>query len=50
MTIARTGNPNWKVYPGEILKEEFLGPLKMSPYQLARELLVPARFRRVENM
>jgi addiction module HigA family antidote len=42
MTIARTGSPNWKVHPGEILKEEFLGPLKMSPYQLAKELHVPA--------
>jgi addiction module HigA family antidote len=41
MTITRTSNPTWKVHPGEILKEEFLEPLKMSVYQLAKELHVP---------
>jgi antitoxin HigA-1 len=31
------------VHPGEILQEEFLGPLSVSQYQLAKELGVPAR-------
>jgi antitoxin HigA-1 len=31
------------VHPGEILLEEFLNPLDVSQYQLAKELRVPAR-------
>src|SRR6201997_3468252 len=31
------------VHPGEILQEEFLGPLSVSQYQLAGELAAPAR-------
>jgi addiction module HigA family antidote len=31
------------VYPGEILLEEFLEPLVVSQYQLAKEIGVPAR-------
>lgn len=31
------------VHPGEILYEEFLAPLSLSQYQLAREISVPAR-------
>jgi antitoxin HigA-1 len=31
------------VHPGEILMEEFLKPLELSQYQLAKELSVPAR-------
>jgi addiction module HigA family antidote len=31
------------VHPGEILLEEFLGPLSVSQYQLAKDLAVPAR-------
>ena len=31
------------VHPGEILLEEFLKPLGLSQYQLAKELNVPAR-------
>ena len=30
------------VHPGEVLREEFLVPLKMSAHQLALELKVPA--------
>lgn len=41
MRIARKGTPNWSVHPGEILREEFLKPLGMSTYQLARRLRVP---------
>ena len=31
------------VHPGEILLEEFLGPLEVSQYQLAKAVGVPAR-------
>jgi len=31
------------VHPGEILGEEFLDPLGVSQYQLAKEIRVPAR-------
>ena len=42
MGVARTGTPNWKVHPGEILREEFLKPMGLSAYELAKRLLVPA--------
>ncbi len=31
------------VHPGEILQEEFLKPMKISQYRLAKEINVPAR-------
>src|SRR5208283_5367848 len=31
------------IHPGEILLEEFLGPLGISQYRLAKDLRVPAR-------
>ena len=31
----------WTLHPGEILREEFLTPLRLTPYRLARELRVP---------
>ena len=31
------------VHPGEILAEEFLKPLKVSQYRLAKDISVPAR-------
>jgi len=31
------------IHPGEILKEEFLVPLKLTQYRLAKEIKVPAR-------
>ena len=31
------------VHPGEILQEEFLVPLEISQYRLAKDILVPAR-------
>jgi antitoxin HigA-1 len=34
--------PTWKIHPGEILREEFLKPLNLSAYQLAKNLRVPA--------
>ena len=42
MSIVRKGTPNWRVHPGEILREEFLKPLHMSAYELAKRLHVPA--------
>lgn len=39
--IARKGSPAWRVHPGEILREEFLRPLGMSAYALAKQLRVP---------
>ena len=31
----------WTIHPGEILREEYLKPLRMTPYRLARQLYVP---------
>jgi addiction module HigA family antidote len=42
MSIVRKHNPNWRVHPGEILREEFLRPMSMTPYELAKRLRVPA--------
>ena len=42
MTIPRKNTPNWSVHPGEILREEFLKPMGMSSYELAKRLRVPA--------
>jgi len=42
MSIERKGAPNWRIHPGEILKDEFLRPMKMSVYRLAKEIRVPA--------
>lgn len=42
MSIVRKGTPNWRVHPGEILREEFLKPLGISAYELAKRLRVPA--------
>jgi addiction module HigA family antidote len=39
--IPRKGAPRWRVHPGEILREEFLKPLRMSAYELAKRLHVP---------
>src|SRR5437763_15937778 len=42
MSIIRKGTPNWRVHPGEILRDEFLRPMSLSVYQLAKQLHVPA--------
>ena len=42
MSVERKGEPNWRIHPGEILREEFLAPLGMSAHQLAMALRVPA--------
>jgi addiction module HigA family antidote len=41
MRITRTGTTQWRVHPGEILREEFLKPLKLSAYALAKGIRVP---------
>ncbi len=42
MKRIRKGAPQWRVRPGEILREEFLKPLGISAYELAKRLHVPA--------
>ncbi|MFZ0231557.1 MAG: HigA family addiction module antitoxin [Candidatus Acidiferrales bacterium] len=42
MRKHRPGVVAWNIHPGEILREEFLKPLKMSSYELAKNLHVPA--------
>lgn len=32
----------WNIHPGEVLREEFLRPLEMSSYELAKRLRVPS--------
>jgi len=38
MALARRKPAGWKVHPGEILAEEFLKPMNISGYRLAKEL------------
>ena len=42
MSVIRKGTPKWRVHPGEILREEFLKPMGISAYELAKRLRVPA--------
>jgi addiction module HigA family antidote len=42
VSIERKGTPNWSVHPGEILREEFLKPMGLSAYEVAKRLHVPA--------
>jgi addiction module HigA family antidote len=42
MTVSKTTHSAWKVHPGEILREEFLKPMKLSAYALAKAIHVPA--------
>jgi len=41
MSIVRKGTPNWRIHPGEVLREEFLKPMAISAYALAKRLRVP---------
>jgi antitoxin HigA-1 len=41
MTITRRGTPNCKLHPGKVLREEFLKPMKLSAYALAKSIHVP---------
>jgi addiction module HigA family antidote len=40
VSIKNNGPAGWAVHPGEILREEFLEPMKISAYRLAVELRV----------
>jgi addiction module HigA family antidote len=40
MSIKNDKAAGWAVHPGEILREEFLDPMGISPYRLAIELRV----------
>lgn len=42
MTIPRIRPSAWKIHPGEILREEFLEPMGITPNRLAHELHVSA--------
>ncbi len=37
------GNAHAPIHPGEILLEEFLEPMELSQYRLAKDISVPAR-------
>jgi len=41
MSFDRRGPAGWTLHPGEILKEEFLVPNKLSGYALAKQIKVP---------
>ena len=43
MAHLRKKSAPWAIHPGEILREEFLKPLHMSVYALAKGLRVPAQ-------
>ena len=42
MSRSATAAKGWNIHPGEILREEFLKPLKLTSYELAKQLHVPA--------
>jgi len=42
MTNRKTRRETWNIHPGEILREEFLKPMRLSVYQLAKNIQVPA--------
>ena len=41
MTGKSKTSASWNIHPGEILREEILKPMKITPYQLATQLHVP---------
>src|SRR5258708_35480211 len=43
MSYERRRNAAWAIHPGEILKEEFLTPMALSGYKLAKSLGVTAQ-------
>jgi addiction module HigA family antidote len=40
MTIVRKGTPSWRIHPGEVLREEFMKPVEITIYRLAKSLHV----------
>lgn len=43
MALERRKGAGWAVHPGEILNEEFLKPMKISGYRLAKAVGVPCQ-------
>jgi antitoxin HigA-1 len=43
MGLERRKAAGWAVHPGEVLEEEFLKPLAISQYRLAKEIDVPSQ-------
>lgn len=43
MTKQLDKQPKWAIHPGEILREEFMKPMGLTTYRLAKELHVPAQ-------
>ena len=43
MQLERTKPAGWAVHPEEVLDEEFLKPLNVSQYKLAKEIGVPSQ-------
>jgi addiction module HigA family antidote len=43
LAAAGLPGPPWSVHPGEVLLEEFLKPMDISQYQLAKDISVPPR-------
>ena len=41
MGRKRAQTSTWKIHPGEILREEFLKPMRITSYGLAKRLHVP---------
>ena len=39
--VRGRGKPIGPIHPGEILQEEFLGPMKITAYRLAKDIRVP---------
>lgn len=42
MNAKKGRQPAWNIHPGELLREEFLKPLQMTSYALAKRIHVPA--------
>jgi len=42
MNRKRKSISSWKVHPGEVLREEFLGPMGLSAHELGKLIHVPA--------
>jgi len=41
--VRDAGPAGWSVHPGEILQEEFMKPLGLTSYRLAKNLRIPAQ-------
>lgn len=43
MALERRERSAWTIHPGEVLKEEFMKPMALSSYAVAKALHVPAQ-------